>query len=567
MLIKNFFLIGFIIFPLQFIGLKMDFIKPNTTIEKKEIKVAAEKQAIITIENRENNFFNDNGVCWRESYGRGAGVIPTGCPPGYENDAGLCYKICKPGYAGAGPMCWRTCPEGYRDDGAYCNKPGNGEAYGRGGGFPWKFGDAFNLDAAMKRCEAEHGKGNCEKCLEIIYPKCKSGFRAVGCNICTSVCPEGMKDNGVSCHKDSYGRGVGLIPTGCPSGKVNQGGLCYTPCKNGMKGIGPVCWDIDCPDNYPISCGASCAETTNHCISATLDQVMSPLELVITIAEVALTAGTATAIKKGVQTASKAGVKATTKNIAKSMAKKMTKKAAREALEKGMKESGKYLTEAAIEEAATMMIDASAQAAFHGEVQGLDVDWEDLAILDPTGITNIVLAYANPLCKDVKGPARAKQVSQPIETSAHVPDKPDFGDMPARKSISELTGKFVRFEHGKDRINVEKHLGRRPIHDGAWSAMWILEPVEGKYFRIKNKWRTNEALHVKVADQYSKKGTLEFSEINPTYKSGHWYFEAVGANSYIICNRWTKTMIDNQLKLKTVSTIDVNSFWNINLVN
>lgn len=96
---------------------------------------------------------------------------------------------------------WRAakaCPTGFRDDGAYCYKP---SPYGRGVGYPWKFGDGLSSDGMFDRCEADHGDGNCEKCLAIVYPKCADNFHAVGCNICSPDCPSGMTDIGISCQK------------------------------------------------------------------------------------------------------------------------------------------------------------------------------------------------------------------------------------------------------------------------------------------------------------------------------------------------------------------------------
>ncbi len=584
MLLKNVLLIGFAIFSLQFFGTKVDFsnyrIFNSTKMEKPEATEKTKAAALFSSE-EPNNFFADNGVCWRESYGRGAGTIPGGCPPGYENDAGLCYKKCKTGYKGVGPVCWQTCPSGYRDDGAYCNKPGNGKAYGRGVGFPWKFGDALNLDAAMKRCEAKHGRGNCEKCLEIIYPKCKKGYRAVGCNICTSECPDGMRDNGVSCHKNSYGRGVGTIPRLCPNGQENQGGLCYKLCKNGMKGIGPVCWDVDCPDNFPVQCGASCAETKKDCIQSVFDQVTTPLELVITVAEVALTAGTVTAIKTGVKTAAKTGAKVAAKKAAKKVAAKVTKASAKKALKKSAKEYGKYLSEAAATEAAEMMVDASLQAAVYKEVHGLDVDWDDLAIMDPTGISNIVLAYANPLCRDVKGPARKKPTpKQPKGFDAHVPDKPNIKDGPNRVPISKLKGKYVTIDNGKYRFHCD-HIHRIiPLYEGSHSGMWVIEPVSGKsgLYTIKNKWKNGRKMRMlktarvpgsNMRDAY----TLEFVSNEDSYC--HFYFKKAGKNAYLIINKGIEDsgkggMLyrtnNGKIGTKQVTNIDGNAFWNINLV-
>lgn len=206
--------------------------------------------------------FTDDGATCRlhkvvakPSYGRGVGVVPTGCDSKQEYDAGLCYAKCRNGYNGVGPVCWQRCPNRFRDDGAFCAKP---EAYGRGAGYPWKIGDKpFSLKDARKRCEKKHGKGNCETHGAIVYPKCRSGFHNVGCCICSPNCIDGMNDIGVSCAKKSYGRGVGKVPTKCQGGKEYDAGLCYKHCRSGYNGVGPVCWG-KCQEGFTDQ-GALCS--------------------------------------------------------------------------------------------------------------------------------------------------------------------------------------------------------------------------------------------------------------------------------------------------------------------
>lgn len=59
-------------------------------------------------------------------------------------------------------------------------------------------------------------------------------------------CPPTYHDDGATCRqdnilaKDSYGRGVGVVPTAC-EGELDAG-LCYEPCRDGFDGVGPVCW-------------------------------------------------------------------------------------------------------------------------------------------------------------------------------------------------------------------------------------------------------------------------------------------------------------------------------------
>ncbi|KAF0717515.1 Aste57867_2248 [Aphanomyces stellatus] len=69
--------------------------------------------------------------------------------------------------------------------------------YGRGEGYPWKFGDALNDSGMILRCERDKGKGNCEKCGQIIYPKCASGYVVLGCKICHAVAPALLSNENV----------------------------------------------------------------------------------------------------------------------------------------------------------------------------------------------------------------------------------------------------------------------------------------------------------------------------------------------------------------------------------
>ena len=110
-------------------------------------------------------YHDDGATCRLEnivakpSYGRGAGEVPTDCGVGSVLDAGLCYPVCRAGFSGVGPVCWQSCVNGMRDDGAFCAKPA---PYGRGGGYPWQFGDRpFDLTQARQRCE--HDNGSCEQ--------------------------------------------------------------------------------------------------------------------------------------------------------------------------------------------------------------------------------------------------------------------------------------------------------------------------------------------------------------------------------------------------------------------
>ena len=206
----------------------------------------------------------------RSASGRDVGRIPARCAANEDNHAGLCYNKCRRGYKGAVTLCVPNCPRGYRDDGLYCFKPA---PYGRGAGYPWKFGDkAFSLDGARARCKRANRQG-CEKSGQIIYPRCKAGYKAFGCCECSPKCPSYTIDIGISCQKKTYDRGIGRLRK-CGPGKRRDAGLCYPFCKRGFNGVGPVCWSNQCPAKYPVSCGAACAVSTAACVEGVTNQVM-----------------------------------------------------------------------------------------------------------------------------------------------------------------------------------------------------------------------------------------------------------------------------------------------------
>lgn len=336
--------------------------------------------------------------CWRHSYGRGVGVPVSACPEGQEKDAWLCYRTCedigKEGWKGVGPVCWQSCPAGFRDDGAYCFKP---KAYGRGVGFPWKFGDkAFSLKNAKKRCEKKHGAGQCEKSGAIYYPKCKPGFRAIGCCVCSPRCPSGMTDIGISCQKKSKGRGVGK-PMICKKGQAYDAGLCYTPCKDHYHGVGPVCWQ-DCPSTQPVNCGAGCAKHKNQCAEQTVQQVLAPLEVAANVAMAVTTGGTGNAAVSAAKASAKTAVKTAEKTAAKAVVKNSVKTVAREMVPGIRAKLGKKLLRKYSEDIAEQIYWNVAEYLAEATVAD-DFNTRDLLLaFDPTGIADVTQAYSKPKC-------------------------------------------------------------------------------------------------------------------------------------------------------------------------
>jgi hypothetical protein len=154
--------------------------------------------------------------CWKSSYGRGAGTIPTEAGPGRVAIGALSYSKCPANTARFGFDCHSVCPPGLEDQGLFCRA----NEYGRGVGYPWKLTDKLgSLDQARARCARDNPQG-CEKEGQIIYPKCRPGYRPFGSNICRPSnlsCTALGLNNGIdlSCAKKVIMRGY-VIPPAVP---------------------------------------------------------------------------------------------------------------------------------------------------------------------------------------------------------------------------------------------------------------------------------------------------------------------------------------------------------------
>jgi len=198
-----------------------------------------------------------DGVCWKKSAVRSTNGIPNVCPSGQVLQAGLCYTPCQSGYNLVAGVCWQTCPSGWTDGGVYCYI--NAQTVTAHNNCPWY--DACGLTLA-KGCSW-----------------CNSGYTWYGCT-CTSAYQ--------SFTKSTYTVGAGSVPPGCPSGYVNQAGICYSPCSSGYTGQGIVCWE-NCSQvsGYSTECGAMCADNASDCATATTqiseDGIMTLLDTIESI--------------------------------------------------------------------------------------------------------------------------------------------------------------------------------------------------------------------------------------------------------------------------------------------
>jgi hypothetical protein len=255
--------------------------------------------SFIVLSAHNNVYAQQPEFCWKDSYGRGVGTIPTQCASGQQKIGALCYDKCPANTKRFGFDCHSVCPSGMRNDGLFCRAA----EYGRGAGYPWKFGDkAFSLKDAKRRCERKHG--SCEKNGAIYYPKCREGYSSFGCCICRPKTPNcralGMNPGiDLSCAKKVY---IGKPKTAGCGKKEYDAGLCYNKCRDGYNGVGPVCWG-KVPSRW-VACGMGAAKNSTTCASITFGQVAAAGTLALNVATLG-GSGAATAAATGPQKASR----------------------------------------------------------------------------------------------------------------------------------------------------------------------------------------------------------------------------------------------------------------------
>lgn len=198
--------------------------------------------------------FTDTGAdCLKpNSYGRGTGVAPTlTCGEGQELWGLRCYPKCESGYDAFGCcLCHGICPPGFADNPAYCEKP---SSYGRGTGH-------FTEENCLKSNDHGAARNGCEQWGAFWYPKCDPNFHNVACCVCSPNCPSGWNDIGIACQKPTYTRGTGVEATlTCQEGYELNGLLCYPKCKDGFHAVGCCVCSPDCPtgDGW-VDIGVSC---------------------------------------------------------------------------------------------------------------------------------------------------------------------------------------------------------------------------------------------------------------------------------------------------------------------
>ncbi|XP_022196873.2 uncharacterized protein LOC111054203 [Nilaparvata lugens] len=322
----------------------------------------------------------DDSFCWRDTYTRNIGKVPESCAPNQVRIGLFCYDNCPAGFARFGFDCHSVCPQGFRDDGLFCRLT----EYGRGAGYPWRFGDPLNDSKQWQRCLHDHPQG-CEKWGLIVYPKCAPGYSPFGCCICRPNppdCPSHGLNPGIdlSCAKRIQ---IGNPQIGtCSPGFELDAGLCYPQCNPGYHGVGFVCWSQ--PPPTWVECGMGAATTPKTCASMICGQITSVGQLCINIAS-----GFSTSSVQELKTPADPDKLAHLKQAYNSIKNNENIKKAVEAYEKANNFKKGYIS-----------IDTAMQATTVEDMVRLAA--MIAAFTDPTGVANVIVAYSYPKCSKLK---------------------------------------------------------------------------------------------------------------------------------------------------------------------
>ena len=299
------------------------------------------------------------------------GCAPTSCPPGTEKDQvypSLCKKI-------TGEKCPLGFDEYSNNNGKYCR-------------FGFYLRKSFGPNEKEK-CENANRIERCEQSGALHYPKCKTGFHAVGCCVCSPDCPAGMSDAGISCAKPTYV--TGPITPSCESSQQYDAGLCYKKCDKGFYGIGPVCWG-ECPKGM-VDCGAMCGASVEACLASVGDMVMAAVSAISKIVGLVGSLGISEAVNMPANAAKESlilGLKETAKKIAKDIAKKF---------------AGLAKTAIAGKIAGELKTVPNMPPALANKLGSMAADPDDfdykgfLASLDPTGLATLAMSFVKPICE------------------------------------------------------------------------------------------------------------------------------------------------------------------------
>ena len=177
--------------------------------------------------------------------------------------------------------CIKNCESGYTNTGEFCHR----DAITKGWG-------SFTCDAGYFKSDITHRcHKNCPNEYTSMGETCHRPMSILGLD--SMGCKSDEKEGGVAGE-----RCYPINGSKCFNNGDFDAGFCYSKCESGHDGVGPVCWQT-C-DNSMVSCGMSCGKTTADCVIAGVDQAVSTLVLAANIATLGLGTPATGAVTAGV---------------------------------------------------------------------------------------------------------------------------------------------------------------------------------------------------------------------------------------------------------------------------
>jgi hypothetical protein len=313
--------------------------------------------------------------CWRDSYTR-PGRAAT-CPEGYTNVGVTCLREASTYSA---PSRLADCPRGYTNMGLDCQKGAN----------------IFDRTSKMT-CPSGYFMGAAKRC----YQNCRPGYTNNG-----EFCGVGASTLGMDSMK-------------CRPGESREGAFCYPTCKAGYSGSLNFC-SQKCPTQQSTDCGLGCATSSGECRSAIFDMASAPIIAAVNIAtlgraapaiKAAKVAASVSKMQKAVDLVKKTMKAAGTVSDAYTVASSVKDQVDLFATE--FSDNFEVMTSPEI--AAEIDRNFSARAANQIKRQWgmrhltlmLEADgfatakniMSVVGVFDPTGVVDVVNAFAHPICK------------------------------------------------------------------------------------------------------------------------------------------------------------------------
>jgi hypothetical protein len=221
--------------------------------------------------------------------------------------------------------------------------------------------------------------------------KCPDDKPDKDAGLCYKDCPDKYKGVGPVCWKGlkAKGRGAGVVPSKCADGYEKDTGLCYKDCKATFYGVGPVCWK-KCSGFTPIACGAGCASSGAACITKVFDMTNAVVSMMVDLTSLFSSGGITSAL-----------LDATAQQVTETVALQAAYDAAYLFKSEGYSRTSyiNYMNSGA-SKLGTSLVQATLIGLWNkADTAGkITLTAEIISTFDPTGIADVVVAFANSSC-------------------------------------------------------------------------------------------------------------------------------------------------------------------------